>query len=258
MRSELRAEWTKLRTSPGIGWLLIGVVAATVTVSAAASALVTCPSSSCGHDAVRISLAGVQLGQALVAVLAVLMIGTEYATGMIATSVTAMPHRLRMLAAKAALLAGLTLATGTIGVLGSVVAGGHILSSNGFTPAHGYLPLSLADGPTLRAVAGSVAYLVLVALLSLGIATAIRDSAAAVGAVLGLLYLVPVIALLIADPQWRRVLQQLSPTNAGLAIQATTDLSSLPLGPWAGLSVLAGWTAAALLGGGLLLQRRDA
>ncbi|GAA1303078.1 hypothetical protein Psi02_47350 [Planotetraspora silvatica] len=46
--------------------------------------------------------------------------------------------------------------------------------------------------------------------------------------------------------------------NAGLTIQATTRLSTLPLGPWAGLGVLGGWAAAALLGGGLLLRRRDA
>jgi ABC-2 type transport system permease protein len=61
-----------------------------------------------------------------------------------------------------------------------------------------------------------------------------------------------------ADPDWQRLLWKLSPTNAGLAIQATTNLSSLPLSPWAGLGVLAAWAAAALLGGGLLLRLRDA
>jgi ABC-2 type transport system permease protein len=46
--------------------------------------------------------------------------------------------------------------------------------------------------------------------------------------------------------------------TAGLAIQATTNLRSLPISPWAGLGVLAAWTAAALLAGGLLLRLRDA
>jgi len=46
--------------------------------------------------------------------------------------------------------------------------------------------------------------------------------------------------------------------NAGLAIQATTGLRSLPISPWAGLGVLAAWAAAAMLAGGLLLRLRDA
>lgn len=138
------------------------------------------------------------------------------------------------------------------------MAAGQILPGNGFTPAHGYAPLSPADGSTLRAVAGSILYLVLIALLSLGIATAVRDSATAVGVVLGLLYLVPIIAVLVSDPRWQHLLNQISPTNAGLTIQATSQLSGLPLSPWAGMGVLAGWAAAALLGGGVLLRRRDA
>ena len=59
------------------------------------------------------------------------------------------------------------------------------------------------------------------------------------------------------DPHWQRLLQQIGPTSAGLAIQATTGLDSLPISPWAGLGVTAGWAAAALLAGGLLLRIRD-
>jgi ABC-2 type transport system permease protein len=55
-----------------------------------------------------------------------------------------------------------------------------------------------------------------------------------------------------------RHLQQIGPMTAGLAIEATTNLAARPIGPWAGLGVLAAWAAAALLAGGLLLQRRDA
>jgi hypothetical protein len=115
-----------------------------------------------------------------------------------------------------------------------------------------------ADGPTLPAAAGSVLYLALIALLSLGAATAVRDSAAAIGVVLGLLYLFPIIAQLVTDPHWQRHLKQLGPMTAGLAIQATTNLRGLPISPWAGLGVLAAWAAAALLAGGLLLRLRDA
>ena len=84
--------------------------------------------------------------------------------------------------------------------LGSLLAGRLILPGHGFTAAHGFPPLSLGDGPVLRAAAGSVLYLALIALLSLGIATAVRDSAAAIGVVLGLLYLFPIVAAVVTDP----------------------------------------------------------
>jgi hypothetical protein len=60
------------------------------------------------------------------------------------------------------------------------------------------------------------------------------------------------------DPHWQRHLLQIGPMTAGLAIQATANLQNLPIGPWPGLGVLAAWTAAALLAGGLLLRLRDA
>ncbi|MDP9869618.1 MULTISPECIES: ABC transporter permease [Streptosporangium] len=258
MRQQLHAEWTKLRTVPGTGWLLLALIALTTAASAAAAATASCPPAGCGYDAPKLSLIGVQLGQAAVAVLAVLAVSGEYGTGMIRTTLAAMPRRTTVLAAKAAVLTGLTTAAGTVAVLGSVLTGRLILPGNGFTAAHGQPPLSLADGPTLRAAAGSVLYLALIALFSLGVATVVRDSATAIGTVFGLLYVLSVLPFMISDPDWQLLLWRISPMNAGLAIQATTGLSDLPLSPWAGLGVLAAWTAAALLGGGVLLRLRDA
>jgi ABC-2 type transport system permease protein len=144
-------------------------------------------------------------------------------------------------------------------VLGSVLAGRFILPGNGFTRAHGFLALSLGDGPTLRAAAGSVLYLALIGLFSLGLATALRDSGASIAVMLGLLYIVPVLTDLgTLDPTWEHRLQRYGPMTAGLAIQATRNLKTLPIGPWPGLGVLAAWAAAALLVGGLLLRMRDA
>ncbi|SEG65911.1 ABC-2 type transport system permease protein [Nonomuraea solani] len=239
MRREARAEWTKLRTVPGPRWLAAGIVVVTVAASA-----VACVTAGPGRDAARIGLFGVQLGQGLVALLAVTAVCGEYGTGMIRTSLAAMPRRIVTLTARAGVLTGLTLGAGTLAVLGSLLAGRLLLP---------HLP---ADGPTLRAAAGSVLYLVLIALLSLGVATAVRDSAAATAAVLGLLYLFPVAILMLRNEDQQLLLWRLSPANAGLAVQATTDV--LPLGPWAGLGVTAAWAAAALLGGGLLVRRRDA
>ena len=258
MRYALHAEWTKLRTLASTFWLLLAAAALTVTVSAAAAAATQCPSGGCADDPAKISLTGIYLGQAVVAVLAVMAVSGEYGTGMIRLTLTATPRRLTVLAAKAAVLIGLVLITGTIAVLASLLAGGLILPGHGISPAHGYPAISLGDGPVLRAACGSVLYLALIALLSLGAATALREAAAATGVVLGLLYLFPVIASLAGNPDLARHIQQIGPMTAGLAIQATTGLNTLPISPWAGLGVLTSWAAGALLLGGLLLRRRDA
>jgi ABC-2 type transport system permease protein len=115
-------------------------------------------------------------------------------------------------------------------VAGSLVAGRLLLPD--------WLPLSLTDGDTLRAAAAAVAYLGLIGCLSLGVATAVRDSAAAIGAVLGLLFLFPVLRLAVTDPDWQRRIDQVSPSEAGFA-------------------VLVAWAVGALVAGGLVLVRRD-
>jgi ABC-2 type transport system permease protein len=177
---------------------------------------------------------------------------------MIRVTLAAMPRRTTVLAAKAVIVAGLTLAAGTVAAGGSVLAGRLMLPGRGFTAAHGYAALSLGDGPVLRAAAGSVLYLALIALLSLGAATAVRDAAVAIGAVLGVLFMFPIIIHVVTDPTWQRHLEQISPMTAGLYIQDTAGLRGLPLTPWQGLGVLAAWAAGALLVGGLLLRFRDA
>jgi ABC-2 type transport system permease protein len=252
LRQAVHAEWTKVRTLPGLLWLLAGVVVLTAAVSAATAAAVHCPAAGCTQDPARLSLTGVQFGQAGAAVLAVLLISGEYGTGMIRTTVTAVPRRATVLAAKAAVLVGLLLVAGTIAVGGSVLAGRLILPGNGFT---GFSP---AHGPVLRAAAGSVLYLVLVGLLSLGVATAVRDSAAAVGVVLGLLYLFPILASVVSDPHWYRHLQQIGPMTAGLAVQTTIPVTDAPIGPLPGLAVLAAWASAGLLTGLTAFHHRDA
>lgn len=257
MRGSMLAEWTKLRTVPGTAWLLLGAIAATVALGAVADAAARCPAGGCQVDPVKTSLTGIYLSQAIVAILAVLAIGSEYASGMIRSTFTAMPCRVMVLAAKAVTVTGLVLTAGAIAVLGSLVAGRLILPGRGFAGS-GYPALSLGDGLVLRADAGSVIYLGLIALLSLGVAAVVRDSAAAIGTVLGLLYVVPIIAVAVTDPHWQRHLEQFAPMQAGLAIQATTGLRGLPIGPWAGLGVLAVWATMALLAGGLLLRLRDA
>jgi ABC-2 type transport system permease protein len=256
MKDAFRAEWTKLRTLASTYWLLIGTVILTVGVSATVAAT-THDTSGSGQDLTKLSLTGVYLGQTLIAVLAVLAISEEYGNGMIRTTLTAVPRRLLFLSAKATNVAGLAVVSGLVATAGCLAAGRIMLPSDGLNPAHGYALVSITHGPTLRAAAGSVIYLALIALLSLGVATAIRDTAVSIGAVLGLLYLPLLLAQVVSDPL-RRHIQQIAPMPAGLAIQATTSLRSLPIAPLAGLGVLAAWAAASLLLAAVLLRLHDA
>ena len=258
MRRAVAAEWTKLRTVPGTPWLLLAVIAATAALGVAADAATRCPAGGCPVDPAKVSLTGIYLSQAVVVVFAAAVISAEYGSGMITVTLAAMPRRTAVLAAKAAVITGAVLVSGTVAVLGSVLAGQLILPGHGFTAARGYPALSLGDGPVLRAAAGSVLYLALIGLLSLGVGAVVRETAAAIGLVLGLLYVVPVVAAVLGSSHLARHLQQIAPMTAGLAIQATTGLRGLPISPWAGLAVLAGWAAAALLAGGVLLHLRDA
>ena len=256
----VQAEWTKLRTLPSTAWLLAATVATTITVTAIVAAAThvnpTENPASSTQDPTKLALAGIDLSQAVIGVLAVLTVCEEYATGMIRVTLTAMPRRLVLLGAKAGNLACLTLAAGVLGVAGCLLVGRLLLPAAGLGPAHGYALISITQSGTLRAGVGSVLYLALIALLALGVATAIRDTAVSIGAALALLYLPPLLAQVVSDPL-RRHIQQIAPMTAGLAIQTTTNLHKLPIAPWTGLGVLAAWAAVSLLIAGVLLQHRD-
>ncbi len=240
MRNTLRAEWAKTWSDPSTVWLLAGLVVATVGVSLATIAAAS------GQDPAKLSLTGIYLGQVIAAVTGVLAIGGEYTTGMITVSLTAVPRRLELLAAKALVLAGPVAAASATAVGGCLLAGWLIL------PGHWF---GAADW---RAAFCSVVYLTLIAVLSLGVTAVVRDSAVAAGVVLGLLFLFPVLITAVSDHTLVRRLEQISPLLAGQDLQATTGLRALPLSPWPALGVVTLWAAAALTAGGLALCRRDA
>jgi ABC-2 type transport system permease protein len=145
-----------------------------------------------------------------------------------------------------------------LAVGGSALAGWLILPARGLSAANGYVPLSLGNASDLRATCGSVLYLTLIALLAFGVTAAVRDSAAGIGVVLGVLLLLPIMSAVIPDQALARHLEQLAPMTAGLYIQATVGVQSLPLTPWQGLGVTAAWAAGALILGAALLRLRDA
>jgi ABC-2 type transport system permease protein len=255
----LHAEWTKLRTLPSTGWLILVAVAATAGLGLAVTASLdyTHCGTPCSLDTTKLSLAGVRLGQVGVVVLAVLTGTAEYSSRTIRPTLTAVPRRFPVVLGKLGVLALLGLVTGAVAVGASLAAGQAVLPGNGFTPAHGYPALSLADDLTRQAALGTVVYIGLIALLGAGLGLLLRDTAGAVTAALGLLYGAPVVAMFISDPVWQHRLHRYSPMDAGLAIQATRDLAAVDIGPWAGIGVLSLYAAAAVVAGLVLFQLRD-
>lgn len=262
MKRAVRMEWTKLRTVRGTAWCLVTLVLGTAVVGALVAATgdaADCRPRPCTLDAVRISLTGIYCGQLGVVVLAALAVTAEYDTMLIRTTLAASPRRIAVLAAKATVVAATVLAAGLVAVAASAAAGRIILPGNGFTPEHGYPHLlSPADGPAARAYLGTVGYLGLIALLSLGIAATVRHTGAAVTVTLALLYVAPIAAQFTTDPVWQQRILRYTPMPAGLAVQATVNLDTQPIGPWTGLGVLAAYTGTAVVLGALLLHSRDA
>jgi ABC-2 type transport system permease protein len=264
----LLAEWTKLRSVPSTTWAVLAVIGLTVLLSFVVAASVDTAGSApgctpgaagCGdEDVVMNGLSGVLFGQFAVVAIAALAATGEYATDTMRSTLTAVPRRATVLAAKTVVVGALCLAAGLVASLAAFLVSQPILHGNGFAPEQGYPFASLADEPVLRAVAGSGLYLALVGLLSLGVGVIVRHTAAAITTVFGLL-LVPFIAALLLPDHPRELVQKYSPMTAGLAIQRTVErLDSVPIGVWAGLGVLAAWAAAALLGALIVIHRRDA
>ena len=229
--------------------MLAAAVALTVVGSIGAVAPVDtslCPTpTECFEDTTKLSLTGIWLGQVAVVVLAVQAMSSEYATGTIGATLAASPTRRLVLLAKAAAVATSALVVGVLGVLGSLAAGRAILPGNGFTRANGYEALSLAHGPTLRAAVGTVLYLTLVALLSLGVTTVVRDTAGAITSILE-------VALRAAPrrPDRDRPAVAAAPdalrAHGGRARHPEhRGLDELPIGPWPGMGVLATYAGVA-------------
>jgi len=261
----VRAEHTKLWTLTGVRWLLAATVAALVVMGAAVAATLDasrCPQGGgpCAVDPVKASLGGVWVAQIAVAVLGVLAVSTEYEPPQIRVTLAAVPRRSAVLLAKVGVVVEAVAGAATGGTLGALAAGRLVLTTNGFAAAApgGAGVVSLADGPTARAAVGTVCYLTLVAVLALGLATVVRDAALALVAVLGLLYLFPLLALVITDPTWQHRIHRYAPMEAGLAVQTTRDVGHPAIGPWAGMALVAAYAAAAVTTGGALFHRRDA
>ena len=247
----LRSEWTKLRSLRSTYWSATCIVLATVGLGIFMGARWAHQSGPIppGFDSTNTSLSGVYLAQIIVGALGVLTISSEYATGMIRATFSAVPQRRTLLAAKAVVLALATLA------LAEVVGFAAFLSCQALLQNKG-VGVSLGDPGALRSVVGAGLYLTATALLGFGLGAAIRHTAGGLSAFFGLLFAPSAIVDLLPT-HLRNDLIHYMPANAGAQI-FTIDNVKGALGPWAGLGVFCLYAVAALVVGFVLTSVRDA
>jgi len=244
----LRSEYCKLRSVRSTWWTLFAVVV--FNVGLAALVAIFLPSHlKANFDATRVSLGGLHLSQIAMGVLGVLVIASEYDTGKIRTTLSAVPQRRLMLAAKAMVFAMTALAIGIFASFAAYFVFQAFLSDDG-------LRSSIGDPGVLRAVTGGGLYLAVLGLFGLGLGAIIRGSAGAIAVLFSVLF-VPQILLELLPQSWQTMIGPYLPMEAGSQIYFLRHAAG-SLGAWSGFGVFCLYAAVALGAGFVLIDRRDA
>ena len=249
--SVTKAEWIKLRSVRvnvvGIAAAVVGLVLLGVLFSALAPT--DMGPGGTATDSVSLAFGGTSLSQLIIGVLAALFVGSEYASGLIRTTFGAVARRTRVLRAKAIVFGGAIGLAMMLGAFGAFVAGSAIYSGN--LPSH-----SIGDPGVLRAVLSVGFYGACVALIGIAVGFLVRSTATAIGLLLGLLMLAPLLVDLVPGAVGE-TLSKIVPSNAGEAMMSVMSPYSL-LSPLLGTGVLVAWVVGLLAAAAVTLRRRDA
>jgi ABC-2 type transport system permease protein len=256
----LLSEWTKIRSVRSTVWSLVIYVIITLglsallcwlTVHAVQTGRAPRRGSELMSDPASFILGtGLAFGQLAIAVLGVLVMTTEYSTGVIRASLLAVPKRLVVLVAKCVVFAALVFVVTEIVSFCSFFIGAAIV--------HPETVVSLSQPNVTRAVIGTGLYLTVLGLFALAIGGLVRHTAGAIAIVIGAVLVVGPILGLLDSYGWGKHVHDWFPTVAGGYIVTVHQASDQVLSPWQGFAVFCGWTVLLLAIGGYLLRRRDA
>lgn len=252
----VRSEWAKLWSlrstwiTLSVGLLVLlafGTIAALQYTSMTEAAIQAEPEWA-EASTLNLALFGVPFAMIALGVLGVLTASGEYTTGLIRSTLAAVPTRLPVLWAKAAVYGALALLVGTVGAFTAFLVAGGVLSDTSIS-------MSISDPGVVRSLFGVGAYLGLVGVAGVALGALLRSTAGGISALVGTFMLVPGLMSLLPE-SWREDLTRYLPSNAGESIFALQhEAGTLSAG--AGLLVLAGWTALALGGAAYRLRRSD-
>jgi ABC-type transport system involved in multi-copper enzyme maturation permease subunit len=249
----LRSEFTKIRSVRSTYWTLLAMFVVVVGFGALASAGAAHGPHGPYFDPTRQSLAGLYIGQLIIGVLGVLVISSEYSTGMIRTTLTTNPHRGVMIAAKGIVFTVVALITSLITAFAAFFLGQALMSSD-------HISTTIGSPNVLRAVIGGALFLTACGVLAFGLGLLIRHSAGGIGAVVGLLFVVTILVNFLPQ-SWQNHVDKWIPALAGGQLWMTTPNppGNTPMyGPWPSFAILCGYAAIAVAAAVILFRRRDA
>ncbi|MET9967903.1 ABC transporter permease [Streptomyces sp. NPDC006356] len=250
----VRSEWTKIRSVASTVWTLSLAVVVTIALGMLISGLSANEFDNMSErdrlsfDPTFISFAGMSLGQLALIVFGVLVVSNEYSTGMIRTSLAAVPRRGTFLASKIAVATGLALVVGLATSFVTFFLGQAMLGDH---------RAEIGDPGVLRAVIGGGLYMALIAMFSMGVAAMLRSPMLSLGILMPFFFLV---SNILGNVSATEKIGRYLPDQAGSKVmQVVTPIDDdKPYGPWGGLGIMVLWVIAALLGGYLTLRKRDA
>jgi ABC-2 type transport system permease protein len=252
----VRSEWTKLWSLRSTRWTLLAAVVSMIAPGIIVAAFEmsrwnTLPADERARfSAIDTGVGGFHLAQLAVGVLGVLVISGEYSTGMIRSSLMAVPKRLPVLFAKLAVYAAVTFVLMLASTLVSFLVVQRIVAGH-------HLGVGLGDPVALRAVIGTALFLTVLGALAVGLGALVRNTAGGIGALFGLLFVIPGVVALLPHATSDAIGPYL-PFNAGTAV--ATDVFEGPhhLSPWTGFSVFCGYAVLVIAFAAVRLVRRDA
>jgi ABC-2 type transport system permease protein len=255
----LRSEWTKIRSVRSTLWSLAAFMVVTIGFSSLVCAIISSQWNKPGNHPNHVTLLtnptailfgpGFYLGQLALGVLGVMVISSEYSTGAMRSSLLAVPKRLPMLAAKAAVFAILELVVSAVTVFVVFFTTTAILSS--------HITITLGQPGVLRATFGAILYITVLGLFAMAIGGLIRHTAGSIATVVGLILVVPPLIGLIPGTVAAHISAYFL-GNAGRLVAQTSQQPGDLLSPWQGFAVFAVETAILLCLAGWLLKQRDA
>jgi ABC-2 type transport system permease protein len=249
-----RSEWTKLYSLRSTRYALLatavmtigfGVIASAANVSRWGSMSATDKAS---FDPLSTSLLGVRFGALAIGVLGVLLITGEYTTGMIRSTMTAVPKRLPVLWGKTGVYALVALVITIPAAFIAFFAGQAILSGE-------HIQIAFSHAGVPGAVVGAAGYLTLVGLFAMGLGAILRNTAAGIATFAGIMFVVPPLISILPSSIANSIDPYL-PSSAGQAMMQIGHHAHT-LSPGAGLAVFAGYVVAVIAAAAVLLVKRD-
>ncbi len=254
----LRSEWIKLWSVRSTPTMMIVIVAVMIGFGAMAAGVstgeVSRPNGGGGggptdfaHHPLAVAMVGANFAVLLIGTLGALVGAREFSSGMIRTTVAAVPRRIGVLGAKALTLTVALIPVVVVGVLGAFAVAMSILSGAGAT--------TVTLGAAGWALVGTMAYLLGVGLLGLSLGFLFRSIAGSIATLIGGLLILPGIIGALLPASWSEVLKYL-PSNAASSFTEITPPADM-LGVGAGVAVFVAWLVVMIGAAGYVFRRRD-